>query len=111
MKTDLKHLYFTDYYGDLIPDLSFSFWKRDLQTIEDENVIRDLIDLLFNAHCCETTFHDDLDTFRAVINAIPYKKVGLLVSSHRTGRPELYCFNANQKNDLPSVSPIQFQNS
>jgi hypothetical protein len=109
MRTEITHLHFKDFYGYITPILCCSFWKRDLQTFEDQRAIGDLIDHLFNAHCFSTAFLEDTETLREIIKVIPHKRIGFFVSTHETGEPELYYFNANDKTtDSKEITPIHF---
>jgi len=76
--------------------LAFSFWKRNLKTINDKKKVVSMIHHLYHMCCVESAMEiEDLDE---VLKDIGYSKVGFMVDMNTSSQNySLHTYNANKK--------------
>lgn len=97
MKIELDFFEEADVYtGRLISVLSFSFWKREVKTEKDRELIADLVRQLYHSHCVDSSYSKD--NVENLVSRIKHARIGILVTrSQEDNEVYLYTYNANKK--------------
>lgn len=97
MKIELESFQEADVYsGQLISVLSFSFWRREVRTEKDRELIADLVRHLYHSHCVDSSYSEN--QVEKLINKVKHARIGLVVTtSQEDDQVYLYTYNANKK--------------
>ncbi|MED3934290.1 hypothetical protein [Priestia megaterium] len=76
--------------------LGFSFWKRNLKTMDDKKKIVSMIHHLYHMQCIESSM--DVEHLDEILEDISYSKVGFVMDVNPSNQNyALYAYNANKK--------------